>query len=335
MSIIIRALKIDDPNEAPESVVQALEEIVADCSWDSEHSGAADGHTQATVSDIVAILTRKQFCYLSKTRMKAYEATIEHSIGAALSDGAPIPFYFDVGGGYHASIDPAEPALSFDVGLSELCILRQICLFAKRVSEVYRPGLRFVLVVDNLCAHFVNDIALERTETYCDRLRRLIRELGLDESVSVLVESELIEVSAYADMIRAVPESHASIPVSPQIVENVSRFLGRSCEAGEAAARLQAYERTSEVSEAVVGPHVHGLRMTQRASPTTPPFRPFPGGDLRTQAGELVLVAADGGRVKYCLITTKNFADFDLAEVPLPSRLPRVLKSVRFAKRRA
>jgi hypothetical protein len=83
----------------------------------------------------------------------------------------PIRFFYDIGGGYHATTRPGEEDLLFDVGLAELLVLSQVADFASRIAEIYHAGVRFSLVIDNLCANLVNDIPLAKTLQYCAALR--------------------------------------------------------------------------------------------------------------------------------------------------------------------
>jgi len=119
-----------------------------------------------------------------------YREPVLELLAASVRRREPLGFYYDIGGGYHASIRPGSEAVSFDVGLAELFVLSQAAKFAARVSRLYPVGVRFTLVVDNLCALLVNDIPVARTLGYCAALRELIRSVGLNPLIDVLVESE-------------------------------------------------------------------------------------------------------------------------------------------------
>ena len=70
--------------------------------------------------------------------------------------------------------------------------------------------------------------------------------------------------------------------------------------------------------------------MTQRASATTIGFRPFAGGDARTQCGEVAFGRTEKGRVRPFLLTHRNVDGYEL--VGLVSRhLPTTIPSVVFA----
>src|SRR4029453_3581910 len=115
--------------------------------------------------------TSREYCYLSSTRVAPYRAEILGFISKSVEKLEPIRFYFDIGGGYHATLEPGVAKLCFDVGLAELMILRQIRSFVSKVSQLYAPGAVFTLVIDNMCAALINDIPLEHTKGYVQKLR--------------------------------------------------------------------------------------------------------------------------------------------------------------------
>ena len=65
---------------------------------------------------------------------------------------------------------------------------------------------------------------------------------------------------------------------------------------------MERYRRTGLVTGLLLDRLVRGVHMTQRATGATLGFRPFPGGNQRTQTGELVIDAAvpKGGCVRCC-----------------------------------
>ena len=135
--------------------------------------GGALGDPAAVATNVVDLLFSRQFSYLGRTRARAYEGPIRDTVIRAVQSGSPIPFYFDIGGGYHATIRPGVQDFSFGMGLGELFVVAQIARLRHAVSRFYSPSVRFSLVIDNLCALLVNDIHLEKTLAYC-ALRRLI-----------------------------------------------------------------------------------------------------------------------------------------------------------------
>ena len=127
---------------------------------------------------IFGLQTRREFCYLSNGRVQCYRASAEKCIERWVSQGKPVHYYLDIGGGYHASLTPGVEDMGFDVGLGELLMLLQIHHFNQRVRSIYAQGVRFTLVIDNLCARLINDIDVARTVAYCVRLRELIDRLN-------------------------------------------------------------------------------------------------------------------------------------------------------------
>lgn len=274
---------------------------------------------------IFEILTHRDFCYLSKTRVTPYKQDTLAHISRAIARGAPIPFYLDLGGGYHASLAADGTDLCFEPGLGELLVMQQAARFHARVRELYAPGIRFTIVIDNLCALLVNDIPTSLTEAYCAQYRRTIREAQIDRWFNLLVESEVFRPAQYPtkDAIDA-----AIRPVTANEHGNIERFLGRQCHADEAALRRARYAQIGARSEELLGSVIDGVHMTQRASPTTLCFRAFPGSDCRIQAGQVALQEishADGVRLKPFLLTSRNAHEHRTMEIKIPPGLGRGL----------
>lgn len=334
MTTINRAINLGQAIHNSPAATGYLERLVGECRIRPSSDSEPPQDAGATAEAVARILKSRRYCYLSKMRMRRYDTVIFDVLSRAIADRRPIPFFYDIGGGYHAGVEPDNRTLSFSPGLSELCILRQISGFAEAVRAVYPPGVVFGLVIDNLCALVVNDIPVSKTQAYCAELRRLIGELGLEDVVSLFVESEQFAVERYRSAVGTAPGAEACTPVTEDVVENVARFLGRPCTSQEAADRLAAYERATAVTDRLVNDRIDGLRMTQRASPSTPPFRPFPGGDVRTQAGELVLVVGNDDHVTPRLLTSRNYEQYELGEIALPEGFPKAVAAARFAIRR-
>lgn len=274
---------------------------------------------------VFEILTRKEFCYLTKSRVAPYKHDALGHISRAIARGAPIPFYLDLGGGYHASLAADGSNLCFEPGLGELLVMQQAARFHARVRELYAPGICFTIVIDNLCALLVNDIPTSKTEAYCAQFRRMVREARTDRWFSLLVESEAFRPEQYPSEGAIAAEVR---PVTELEHGNVERFLGRRCDAGEAAFRRARYAQIGARSEELLGSVIDGVHMTQRASPTTLCFRAFPGSDCRIQAGEVALREtshADGLRLKPFLLTSRNAHEHRTMEVKIPPGLGRGL----------
>ncbi len=280
---------------------------------------------------IYSVLTDRRFSHVSRGRAAARREQTLLSLSQSLRHGGPIPFWYDIGPGYHASIRRGALAPSFEVGLSEWLVLHQIARFSQRVAGSYAPGVRFSLVIDNLCALRTNDIPVEDTERYCRALRGLIREAGLESSVGVLVESETFDLAQYDELL-ARQDHRPLAAVAPSDVENVARFLGRRCASTEAARRIEMYRRATAVTEWLLADRIGGgVRMAQRASETVLGFRPFPGGDCRTQCGEVALSRNARGRLHPILLTIRNIDRFHYARYAFPGQLPAAIAYVGYA----
>jgi hypothetical protein len=250
----------------------------------------------------------------------------------AIRRGDPLHLFYDIGGGYHASVRPGEEDLTFEVGLAELLVLHQVTDFARRVEAFYAGGVKFSLVIDNMCAYLVNDIPVAKTRRYCDALRELIRSLGIDRLIDVLLESEHVSVADFQRERSRGSNPRDTIALTSKQYENVRRFLGRSCDEGEACERVRRYHEVIDASERLLAPLIHGVHLTQRATGTTLCFRPFRGGDSRIQCGLVVLTQNNCGKLHAKLLTTSNLAEFDLHEHCFPDLLPAAISSVTFAE---
>jgi hypothetical protein len=285
----------------------------------------------AVATNVIGLLFSRAFSYLGRTRAQVYERPIRDTVVRAAERRAPIPFYFDIGGGYHATIRPGVQDFSFDVGLGELFVIAQIARLRRAVSRFYAPTVRFSLVIDNLCALLVNDIQLARTLAYCARLRRLIDELHLAEIVSVLVESEHFSEEDLARAASAEPSAEV-LPMTVKRRRNVERFLGRPCSEKEAIEREARYHSVVNASEGLLNRRIDGIHMTQRASKTTMCFRPFPGGDSRIQSGQVVLTRNASAALHPILITSSNVARYSCSTHRFADLLPREVDHVIFAE---
>jgi len=295
----------------------------------------ATGPVPAADEAIFDVLTSRRFCYLGRKRTAPYREATLSLLRRDMEQGEPVRFYFDVGPGYHASTRPGTDGLVFDVGLSELFVLQQIVRFCNRVREVYPPGARFSLVIDNFCALATNDIPVESTSAYCERLRALIAETGTEDVVDLIVESEAFSLPEYEQLLAGIEAQPPPSDLSDADLENVVRFLGRSCEVAEAGERVERYRRSGIVTEMLLERVVHGVRMTQRATGATLGFRPFAGGDQRTQCGEVALTHRSKGGLKPVLLTSRNIDDYHCATVENPEVLPPSIPRFSWAEPRA
>ncbi len=297
-----------------------------------ESHAEASSRASALVGDAVFdLLTERDYCYLSKSRVAPYRQMAVACIERAARNAEPIDFSYDLGAGYHASLQPGIYEPTFDVGLAELFVLHQIATFARRVRSVYPPGVRFHIVIDNLCALLVNDIPVARTEGYCARFRELIEATITSGIVSLIVESEHFSVADFQELPNALASDGTAIDARAR--DNVARFLGRLCSDNEASARISRYREVLARSEQLLSGVIRGVHMTQRATPETICFRPFPGADSRIQCGEVALARNAKGRLCPFLLTSQNIAAYRCQRAPFPGILPSVIGEVTYAER--
>lgn len=286
-------------------------------------------------NEIFSVLTSRKFCYLGRSKAEHYRDDIVALLRRRMATGGAFRFFYDIGPGYHATTRPGVLPLCYDVGLSELLILSQVNALCWRVAELYAPGARFFLVIDNICGLRTNDIPIDFTEGYVQQLRQLIRATRMSTRVDLIVESEEIDLEEYD---RHLAELEVQPPVaepSPEAVDNVARFLGRPCTVAEAAERIERYCRTGSVTDSLLERLVRGVHMTQRATGATLGFRPFSGGDQRTQVGELVLSRNTKGRIRPVLLTSRNVDEYDCVRLEFPEVLPAPMTHVTFASPRS
>lgn len=326
--------------ESLENLIQEVGAYLADMLAEMVELHAPQGvgaaiDNPALAGELFTVLTSRAFCYLGRSKAERYRDAVVTSLQRRMATGGPFRFFYDIGPGYHATTRPGVLPLCYDVGLSELLMLGQINGLCRRLAELYSPGARFFLVVDNLCALRTNDIPLELTEGYVRQFRRLIEELRMSRRVELIVESEVFDIGEYDRLLADVEGEPPVAEPSPEAVDNVARFLGRPCTLAEAAERMERYRRTSLVTGQLLDRLVKGVHMTQRATGATLGFRPFPGGDQRTQAGELVMSRNSNGRLRPMLLTSRNVADYDCMRLELSGVLPAPMTHVTLALPRA
>jgi hypothetical protein len=312
--------------KAPDSVNRFLSLAMEDL---AARGGIAKPTDLARLSGLIfEIQTRREFCYLSNARVQRYRPSAETWIEHRVRHGEPVHYYLDIGGGYHASLRPGVEDICFDIGLGELLLLLQIHRFKQRVRRVYAQGVRFSLVIDNLCAHLINDIDVARTSDYCAGLRKLIDRLGLSGDVDLFVESEHFSVDHFERLRDKTPVMPSAGTVTRKEHETVERFLGRTCDITEAAERSARYRDITRISGQLIDAQVDGLRMTQRATPETICFRAYPGGDSRMQSGQVALKTTVKGDVVPVLLTSHNEHEYDWYRVDTSDISPARLDSV-------
>lgn len=272
----------------------------------------------ATVSanDILAVLLEHPFNYQSKTQVAALLPGIRAKIAAQMAQNLPLEFYFDYGGGYHASTRPdfSSPP-GFEPGATELLLLFQIARFYHRISNIYEPGMKFWIVLDNAVAEYVNDIPVDLTTGYAHHFEALIAAFGAQHHVGILLQSRLGDFSARMRGVRVEPLNE----IDAKSHHNVERFLGRHCTEGEARWRGGRYAAAGEMWERELRGMIaasNGIRLLQRASAEFLSFRPFPGGATRAQCGRIAFRIL-GERLTPVLATTTMHQAVQVVPVPV------------------
>lgn len=286
----------------------------------------------AVVEQVLDLLCGRRFTHLSRAQAQPYRTRMRPLLLADVVAGRALRFDYDLGPGYHASVRADCTGLRFAPGLGELLALRQIRLLDQAVRAVHAPGVRFQLVLDDLCAWVCNDVAPESTAAYVRRLNALVDATGMRGLVEVLAESALVSAPTYRRSYEQQPLVLLDArPVGPAERDNVSRFVGRVCSLEQAREHLARYARAQVVSEQVLAAHLTGVRLTQRATPQCLGFRSFPGGAARLQTGEVDLLLAPGAAPRPVLITTHNSAHVQRLAVGtehLPAAWPQALGEV-------
>ena len=271
---------------------------------------------EAGADDIIAVLLEREFNYKSKSWAACLLPGVRGTIAAQMAKHLPLQIFFDYGGGYHATTRPDFSApLGFDATATELLLLYQIARLERRITSLYPPGLVFHIVLDNGVAHYVNDIPLAQTEGYARQFEALLTQLGAADCVRILLQSRLDDFCArlHGTKLRPVEQ------IEPAAHHNIERFLGRRCTDEEARLRTARYSAAEMVWEGDLRQHiaaVNGIRFLQRESAEYLPFRPFPGGAIRAQSGQIGFKIA-GEKITPTLVTTTLFQKTRVSEIPL------------------
>lgn len=284
---------------------------------------------------IFSILASREFCYLSKKSSKKYRSSIVEGVSLAISQNKPIQFFYDIGGGYHASLNLYDkPELCFYVGLGELFILHQIKKFTNKIGEIYPIDCKFHLIIDDKCAQLANDTSIEKTERYSADFKDLIKQVGMNSIVDVILESELFNADQYK-INPIAKEEIDNYNLTLKEHENVIRFLGRRCSKKEAIERILTYQQASSISESLLEPIISkGAHLTQRPTSSTFCFRAFPGSDSRIQCGQVALKCAEDKKIVPFLLTSNNFNEYVCEYMSLEHIIPLTIKSVIFAHKK-
>lgn len=280
-------------------------------STDQTGDASEKSSTGGTAKKIFTVLSHRRFTHLSRHQSEKYRANIESNLEIDIRLGRSLHFFYDLGPGYHASLRSDFRDLRFEPGLGELLALRQISILAKEVLRVYAPGVRFGIVIDDLCAEVVNDVPIYQTSSYLEKFDSLISTLGMQDWVKIVAESRILSHERFHDSFikKNVSVKDLNLESSRVQMENVSRFVGRLCSHQEVVEYLQRYQAAQDTSKSMMTEHLTGVRMTQRATDSEFGFRSFAGGDARHQCGEVdIEVSEDLTALKPVLTTHVNYA---------------------------
>jgi len=287
-----------------------------DAAPQAQNFASEDARTDA----LVGVLVNRAFNYQSKAQVAPLLPGVREVAARCVREGAPLKVYLDLGGGYHASTDPSYAGgLGFEAGATELLLVRQFVELRERLLKVHAPGVECNVLYDNGTAHYINDIPLSSTASYCRSFRSMLEKLNVSSFIKLAVQTEMTDYPASFRPEKPVPVSD----ITPAQHENVQRFLGRACDEREARERLGRYAVAEAAWEAQVRPLLAGsVRFLQRASDEYLSFRPFPGGATRVQCGQIGF-RLQGEKVVPTLVTTSTHKGCDV--VPVPVRLDSVL----------
>lgn len=260
--------------------------------------------------DVIKILNNRAFNYQSKKNICSITPSVLKNIINQLDNGNRLKFYLLYNGGYRASPLNSNKPLCFEPDQTELMLLYQIGLLNKMISEIYSPGIDFEIVINNGVSYWVNDVELGLTIDYAEQFRNLIKQVGAEDKISLLVQSE---ISGFSKIFKG--ESNSLITnISDKSHGIVERFLGRTCSKEEAIYRLKLYDQAESAWAKELSEIVHennGVMFRQVAHPEMFSFRPFPGGAIRVQNGTVGFRLKDE-KLSPKLITSETVSSFEV-----------------------
>lgn len=273
---------------------------------------------QGVVDQLLRVLLHQSFNHQSRGRYQSILPGIRHLLSAKVANHLPITLFFLYNGGYRAEPFPYRNGLIFKPDQTELLLLYQVSLLQKRITKFYPPGIDFVIVINNGVASWVNDIPIDKTESYVARFRKMIRAVGACGGIRLLVQSEMSGFRLHIKM----PTATTPPELAPKEQSIVERFLGRPCSAEEARHRFGLYalaEAKWAEDLSPVSSSEGALLLRQVAHPGMLSFRPFPGGAIRAQNGSIGFAERDGDLIPK-LVTSESFErhEIKLASISIP-----------------
>ncbi len=272
---------------------------------DSISASFTSDRVEETVAQIIRTLLHRTFNHQSRGSQQPILPEIRRCLGAKVASGRPVVFFLLYNGGYRAAPFPGRHGLIFTPDQTELLLLYQISLLQERISKIYPPGIKFVVVINNGVASWVNDIPIDWTELYATRFREMIGALGASSCIHLLAQSEMPGFQSNMQ----IPAACAPAGLTPKEHSIVERFLGRPCGDDEARQRFAFYtvaEKQWADHLAPVAASEAALLLRQVSHPAMLSFRPFPGGAIRTQNGSVGFAERDGCLVPK-LVTSESF----------------------------
>lgn len=268
---------------------------------------------------ILRIISHRRHSYRSKQDIREILSGERETVFQRLLKNEPIKFVYLYNGGYRASYSERIDELVFVPDQTELLLVYQISLLQKSISEIYPPGIEFVIVVNNGVAFWVNDIPLTNTSSYSSKLRDLIKLHGASERIEVLVQSEMLSFNSFFDFSELARHDELLNFENVSQVQHriVERFLGRNCSEQEAAIRLKNYSIAEGDWSKTLSDFYHNEKvifMRQIAHQGMLSFRPFPGGAARIQNGTFGF-SYNNGILNPKLITSETIKKDHLSNV--------------------
>lgn len=297
-------------------------------SWQKSTLKSTENNSfEATAAAISKILAHKTFNFQSKNKLTEILVSVEQNLKKQISAESPVKFFLLYNGGYRASSSKNEPFLIFEPDQTELMLLYQIAVLSTKIAAIYPKGIEFTIVINNGVAKWVNNIAIVDTENYANKLREIIRFFGAENSIKVLVQSELANFNPNFTF----ELKEEQFVVSEEDYLMVERFLGRSCSMEEAEHRAALY-KLAELKWAEdllpIVTNENALLLRQVAHPDMLSFRPFPGGAIRSQNGTFGF-QYQNNTLQPKLITSKSLLhnDVKLIAYTIPGEINTIVQS--------
>lgn len=254
-------------------------------SWnDSAVTSSNKTSIDLVAKSITQILSHKVFNFQSKNKIKEILCSVEQNIVKQLKEENPLKFFLLYNGGYRASPFEDDSSLIFEPDQTEMMLLYQVSLLYNKIGTIYNKGIEFTIVINNGVAKWVNDISITDTEAYANKLREMIKFFRAENSIKVLVQSELNNFDSNLSF----DLTDEKKTLSEEDYRMVERFLGRSCSRKEAEHRATLYKLAESKWAEHLSPiakQQNVLMMRQVPHPDMLSFRPFPGGATRIQNG--------------------------------------------------